>query len=146
MIELDVQGLDKALRSLDAMVSPEVDSQIETGFLNIARALQAQIKQNIPKGPPKPGGRAEWRRLQRSIVAKKYAQKVPHNPTVFCGVDFKKGPHFHLYEFGFYHWGNGKFIPGKHPFAMTVHANEEKIVTEMERVSWQVVELAWDRG
>lgn len=86
-------GLPELSANLQRMAKMIDEEEVVKGLLVIDKELRDEVKQRAPKG--KTGN------LRSSIVAKSFRGKgIKGAPAVFLAVDFRKGPHAHLIEFG----------------------------------------------
>ncbi len=135
MLEVKIQGdkeLMKTIKQLSKSLEPE---EVEKIFLKGAKTIADDARSRAPKGPTG--------NLKESIVAK-LLHRIRDNPApAIAAVDFRKGPHAHLVEFGTgprYQKKTGKYtgnMPAKPFFRPAWVRNKNKvlnnIVQELEK-------------
>lgn len=92
--------LSKNLQKLAAMIDSEV---VEKGLLKIG----GELRRNAASRARKKTGN-----LKLSHKSKRFRNKIKGAPATFVAIDYRKGPHAHLVEFG--HGGPAPAPP--HPF------------------------------
>jgi hypothetical protein len=127
----EVLGLDALDHNMKALISQVDSGEFENGLLEIDKMLKEELVANTPVGPAgrtskktiflsgmKVGKQevAKQGNLKKSWRARKFKDKRPGSPAVWCGIERKLGAHGHLVEFGH----GGPHPAPAHPFVRPV--------------------------
>jgi HK97 gp10 family phage protein len=123
---IETKGFDGLYRRLKNTVTALNHDSLEDKMLGRAEELKDKIKSAAPQGPTG--------NLKRSIVAKKFRNKIKNSPAVFVAIDRVIAPHAHLVEFG------TKFMSPRPFWRNTIDANSRGLMNKLRRTIWTVIE------
>ena len=152
-IDISLEGLPLLLEQFKRISQSQEGLEMENRLLKVAEGLAHKIRSNVPKG--------ETRNLEKSVVAKKFKNKIKGAPAAFVAIDRKVAPHAHLVEYGtkgirmakktalrFFVGGQvifAKFVgamPAQPFFRQTVDNEEIKIVSQIAQETIEAIERA----
>jgi HK97 gp10 family phage protein len=113
-INLEIEGVEALEKQMENLIKAVHPDKTEPVLLDAAKVIASDAKRRAPKG--KTGN------LRRSIVAKKTKRRGGFSATLglsageaapaITAIDFRKGPHAHLVEYGH----GGPHPAPAHPF------------------------------